>query len=463
MTDSSRATSTAPSRRGVSIGLVAAVSALGGFLFGYDTGVISGALLPISSEFHLEVTGQQIVTSGILVGCIIGALAAIPISERLGRKTTVLTTGIIFTVGALFVAVAPSIGTLIAARVILGVGVGGASQIVPVYVAELAPAKHRGRLVVLFQLMITFGILVAYLAGYALSEEWRLMFGLAAIPAIILAVGMLFLPESPRWLVKHDRLERARGILRNIRGDVDTADSEIDDISRTSASEPTSRQWETLRQQWVRPALIAGIGVAVLSQITGINAVIYYAPTILSQSGFGKNAALLTTVGIGVVNFLMVSLGVYLVDRIGRRRLLLTFLPGAVVSLIVLAGTFAFGGQHTTAGQIIAAIAIVAFIAFNGGSLSVVVWLLGPEVYPQSIRGVAAGLSTLAVWLFDLLVSLTTLSLTNILGAAGTFAIFAVINAAAFFFAFRFVPEPRGRGLEEIEQHLRDGTFQKLR
>ncbi|MEK0098302.1 sugar porter family MFS transporter [Streptomyces sp. A475] len=447
---------------GRSVVTIAVVSALGGLLFGYDTGIISGALPTIADDFALGDGGQQVVTSAIIVGAIVGAVLSGRIAERLGRRKAVLWSAGIFGVGAVAAAVAPETWTLCLARLVLGLAVGLASQAVPLYVAEIAPPAKRGGLVVAFQLAVTLGILAAYLAGYALDENWRWMFGLGLVPALVLLAGMAALPESPRWLFTHRGPEAARAVLDQVRSGPAAVDAELSELAST-AHEKGERGLRALRARWLRPALIAGIGLAVASQITGINAIIYYAPTILGDSGFGRSSAMLTTVGVGVVNFLMVALGIWLVDRIGRRKLLLVLLPGAVVCLAVMAAVFMGGHAPQGGARWLVVACILGYIACNGGSLSVVVWLAAPEMFPWKVRAVAVGVSTFAVWFVDLIVSLTTLSLTSALGVSGTFWLFTVMNLLAFLFTFRYVPETRGRSLEEIEGALRSGTFRVMR
>ncbi|WP_327576125.1 MFS transporter [Streptomyces sp. NBC_00145] len=409
---------------GRSVVTIAVVSALGGLLFGYDTGIISGALPTIADDFSLGDGGQQIVTSAIIVGAIVGAVLSGRIAEHLGRRKAVLWSAGIFGVGALAAAVAPETWTLCLARLVLGLAVG--------------------------------------LAGYALDENWRWMFGLGLVPALVLLAGMAALPESPRWLFTHRGPEAARAVLDQVRSDPAAVDTELSELAAT-AHEKGERGLRALRARWLRPALIAGIGLAVASQITGINAIIYYAPTILGDSGFGRSSAMLTTVGVGVVNFLMVALGIWLVDRIGRRKLLLVLLPGAVVCLAVMAAVFMGGHAPQGGARWLVVACILGYIACNGGSLSVVVWLAGPEMFPWKVRAVAVGVSTFAVWFVDLIVSLTTLSLTSALGVSGTFWLFTLMNLVAFLFTFRYVPETRGRSLEEIEGALRSGTFRAMR
>ncbi|MEV0521881.1 sugar porter family MFS transporter [Streptomyces sp. NPDC050439] len=281
---------------------VAAVSAVGGLLFGYDTGIISGALLYLREDLELSSRGQEIVVSVILVGAMVGALGSGRLAGRFGRRRVVLWVAAVFALGAVGAAVAPGAEALVAARFVLGLAVGGASNMVPVYIAEVAPAAIRGRLMVLFQLMVAIGQLLAYLCGwlFAGSGGWRIMFALAVIPAIVLAVGMVKLPESPRWLVDNKREGEAEAVLRRLRpqgADVAAEIAGIRDIA--TAAPPVHRR--AMTQPWVRPALVVALGVAAFSQLTGINAIVYYAPTMLSDAGFGDSVALLTGIGIGVM------------------------------------------------------------------------------------------------------------------------------------------------------------------
>lgn len=442
-------------------GFVAGIAALGGLLFGYDTGIISSALLYISRAFGLGPTGEQLVTSAILVGALVGCMAAGPVSDRLGRRPTVMAAACVFIGGSFAAALAPSTVLLWAARFVLGLAVGAATQIVPVYIAELAPARRRGALVVLFQLAVVSGVTLSYVVGYFLAGagDWRSMFALGAVPAVILLLGMLPLPESPRWLVLQGRRDAARAVLARLRASEAEVDEELEGIAETARAE---RGWGELRRRWLRPALVTGVGVAAFCQLTGVNAVVYYAPTIFTDAGFGDAAAILTSVGIGLVMVATTVFGTVMVDRWGRRRLLLRLLPGAALALVALG--FAFlgpGPQGPT--RWVAVVAIMAYIGFNVGSLSVAIWLIGAEVFPLSVRGKAASLVALTHWSCDLLVSLTTLTLAGALGTAGMFWLYAVVNALAVAFVWRCVPETRGRSLEEIEASLRRGRFAAAR
>jgi sugar porter (SP) family MFS transporter len=320
---------------------VAGVSALGGLLFGYDTGIISSALLFLSRDFDLSSRAQEVVVSAILVGAMVGAVTGGALSNRLGRKRVVMAVAVIFGIGAVAAALAPGTGTLIAARFVLGLSVGGASAMVPVYIAEVAPPRIRGRLMVLFQLMVAIGQLVAYVCGYLLagSGGWRWMFALATIPAAVLLVGMMALPESLRWLVEAGRLDEAREVLARLRRRGDDVEAEIDDIRGVQDTMP-GRAWTELRKAWLRPAIVVALGIAMFSQLTGINAVVYYAPTVLTDAGFGDSVALLTGIGIGVMLVAAGITGALLVDRIGRRRILILLMPGSALAMAVLALAF---------------------------------------------------------------------------------------------------------------------------
>jgi sugar porter (SP) family MFS transporter len=434
---------------------VAGVSALGGLLFGYDTGVISSALLFLSRDFDLSSRAQEVVVSAILVGAMVGAVTGGALSNRLGRKRVVMAVAVIFGIGAVAAALAPGTGTLIAARFVLGLSVGGASAMVPVYIAEVAPPRIRGRLMVLFQLMVAIGQLVAYVCGYLLagSGGWRWMFALATIPAAVLLVGMMALPESPRWLVEAGRLDEAREVLARLRRRGDDVEAEIDDIRGVQDTMP-GRAWTELRKAWLRPAIMVALGIAMFSQLTGINAVVYYAPTVLTDAGFGDSVALLTGIGIGVMLVAAGITGALLVDRIGRRRILILLMPGSALAMAVLA--LAFLPKDTSiAQQWVIVLSLFAYIFLNGASMQAVVWLIGPEILPLAVRGPATSLAAVTLWGFDLLIALTALTAVNSIGRTATFLVYALMNVVCIAFVVRYVPEPKGRSLEQIEQALR--------
>ncbi|WP_106475993.1 sugar porter family MFS transporter [Phytohalomonas tamaricis] len=441
---------------GALVVMVSIIAALGGLLFGYDTGIIGVALLGLSKQFVLDDTLKQIVTGAIIFGALIGCVGTGPISDRIGRRRSIMLVGFVFTVGSILSASSPNVAILVLSRFILGLSAGSATQIIPVYIAEVTPPKHRGKLVVMFQFMVVFGILVAYLTGYALGEQWRWMFGLGVVPAVILMLGMLVLPESPRWLLSKNREDEALTILNRVRSSHDKARAELDEI-KTVSNRPEGT-WRDLFQPWVRPALVAGAGIAMFSQITGNNAIIYYAPTILSQAGFGDQAAVLATIGGAVLINLSTILGILLVDRIGRRRFLLMMVPGSAVALGVMGWLFLGGAPEAGPGQWLLVACLGIYMALNC-SFGVCLWLINAEVYPLFVRGKGASVGAFSHWGFDLLVTLTTLSLVSALGAAYAFWLYGAISVLAVLFVLRYVPETNGRTLEDIEQDLKDGVF----
>jgi SP family galactose:H+ symporter-like MFS transporter len=435
--------------------IAAIIAALGGLLFGFDTAAISGAIIFIKKEFALSTFPQALVVSMVLVGAATGALGGGRLSDRLGRRVTLIVTSIIFMCGALICALAGSFSILLVGRTIVGLGIGLASTTVPVYISEVSPAKARGWLVSLFQLAITLGILVAYLVDYAFADSggWRWMLGLAIIPSLLLGLGMIFMPESPRWLAKHGHVDQAREILARIRGTADIA-SEFQEIQGT-LSEPSQRgSWSDLLTTSVRPALIVGIGLAVFQQVTGINTIIYYAPTIIQSAGVSSaSVAILATAGIGVVNVIMTLVSMWLVDRAGRRPLLLIGTAGMVVSLGILGLAFEMRGGAGLAW--VAVITLMAYVASFAISLGPIFWLLISEIYPLRIRGVAQGTAATANWAANFAVSLTFLSLIDALGPTWTFWCYGLLAVLSWLFSYYFVPETKGRTLEEIERSWR--------
>jgi SP family galactose:H+ symporter-like MFS transporter len=433
--------------------IAAIFAAVGGLLFGYDTAAISGAVIFIKKQFALSTFPQELVVSMVLVGAATAALGGGRLSDRLGRRATLLLTSIIFIAGALICAFAGSFGTLLVGRVIVGLGIGLASTTVPVYISEVSPPKARGWQVSLFQLAITVGILVAYLVDYAFagSGAWRWMLGLAAVPGLILGLGMLYLPESPRWLAKHGQADKALKILSRIRGNSDVK-TEFQEIQSTLSQASERGQWSELFSPTIRPALIVGVGLAVFQQITGINTVIYYAPTILQSAGMSSaSGAILATAGIGVVNVIMTLVSMWLIDRVGRRPLLLTGTAGIIITLGILGLAFAMSGAGLAR---VAVVTLMAYVASFAISLGPIFWLLISEIYPLRIRGLAEGTAAASNWAANLLVSLTFLTLVLALGPARTFWLYGLLAIASWIFSYYLVPETKGRTLEEIEQSL---------
>jgi sugar porter (SP) family MFS transporter len=435
------------------VALSSAITALGGLLFGYDTGVVSGALLFIKGDFGgLSSFQEELVTSLLLVGAVVGALGAGRVADRIGRKKVVLITAAIFVVGVLLAAFTPSYAVLIIARIIIGLAVGSASMVVPLYIGEVVPPRFRGGFVSFNQLAITAGILVSYLVDYGLagSQNWRLMFGLAVIPAILLFVGMLFQHESPHWLITKGREAEARVALRRVRdsGDIESEITEVRDVSRRRSS------IRELLAPKVRPLVLVGVLLAVFQQVTGINTIIYYAPSLLQNAGFGDSAALLANVVNGAINVIMTIVAIWLLDRVGRRPLLLIGTAGMALGMIVAALSF-LGGAHLTG-----ALAIVALISlfFYTGSFAIglgpVFWLLIAEIYPLKIRGAAMSVATMANWAANFVVTISFLTLLNAVSGVGTFFLFAFLTLVALAYFWRKVPETKGRSLQQIERDL---------
>jgi SP family sugar:H+ symporter-like MFS transporter len=429
--------------------------ALGGLLFGYDTGVIAGALLYINKDLGLTPTLQGVVVSSLLVGAMVGAIVAGPLADAIGRRRLVLIAAVTFIVGAIGSAVAPSASVLILFRVVLGLAVGAASVIVPLYLAELAPTKIRGAIASLNQLMIVTGILVAYIVNLSLAASggWRWMLGLAVVPALVMLLGMLFMPETPRWLVAKDREPEAREVLRRSR-DEDAVDKEIHDIKAVERQEEGGLQ--ELLAPWVRPALVVGLGLAILQQIVGINTIIYYAPTTLTKVGFGDSAAILANAGIGVLNVAMTLVAIWLIDKVGRKPLLLVGALGMSLSLAILAITSLVLPEPKGLGLvgIVTVVCLAGFIVSFAASWGPIVWVMLAEIFPLRIRGAAMGVATLLLWGANFVVSLTFPILLAAVGIGYLFLGYAVIGVLAFLFVRFFVVETKGRSLEEIEADL---------
>jgi MFS transporter, SP family, galactose:H+ symporter len=429
--------------------LVASVAALGGLLFGYDTGVISGAILFISHDFALTTVLQEWTISVVLVGCIAGSSAAGALADRFGRRWALLGAGIVFGIGAIASAFAPTIAMLLAARAIVGFGIGICSVVAPLYISEVAPANVRGALVSLYQFAITVGILAAYIVDYVLAgaAAWRWMLGLALVPSLVLIVGMIPLPESPRYLFKIGRGEAAREELRRIAGHDEVTEEEnaiVDSLKVQSGG------FAALFGPEVRRALLLGVALAMLQQFAGINTVIYYGPRIFQMAGVaGNEASILATAIVGTVNVLLTLVAIFFVDRLGRKPLLY-----AGVSTMCLAlATLAFAFSHEQLQGSLAAIALVSTMVYVGSfaySLGPIVWLLISEIFPLQVRGLGMSICTLGNWVANLIVSLFFLSMLQAFGATATFSIYAVLCLVTLIVVWRGVPETKREILENI-------------
>lgn len=441
----------------VSKNVIFFLGALGGLLYGYDMGIISGALLFIKDDIPLNSFTEGLVVSSMLVGAIIGSGFSGPLSDKFGRRKMVFMISIVFIMGSLILACAPNMITLVIGRGILGLAVGGSTAIVPVYLSEMAPTESRGSLSSLNQLMITIGILASYLVNYAFAsiEGWRWMVGLAVVPAIILMTGVAFMPESPRWLLKNRKEEEARRVLGLTRTQEQVNAEMHDMIQVNSISDST---WSILSSSWLRSTLIIGCVFALFQQIIGINAIIYYAPTILNEAGLGNATSILGTVGIGAVNVIVTIFALKIIDKVDRKKLLVIGNVGMVSSLLLLAILIRTVGLDSSVGAWTIVACLTLFIVFFALTWGPVLWVMLPELFPMRARGAATGLSALALSIGSLIVAQFFPMVSRSLGIAQVFLIFAAIGVAALIFVVKFLPETRGRSLEEIEANLRKHT-----
>jgi sugar porter (SP) family MFS transporter len=436
--------------------LATAISALGGMLFGYDIGIISGAILFIKRDFSLSQSMEEVVVSSVLLGSLFGAAVGGILADRFGRRRLLIITSIVFGLGAVGAALAPGTPWLLAVRIVAGTAIGIASFVAPLYISEIAPVEIRGKLVAINQVALTSGIVVSYLIDYAFagSQAWRWMFAMAVIPAAAFGIGLIFIPDSPRWLAAHGYVDKARAVLKQIRAP-EKVEAELDEIQHSVTQQ--EGHWSELLDPHLRPAMVVGVGLAIAQQITGINTVIYYAPTIFKFAGLSSaSAEILASVGVGVVNVVLTVVAMQLIDRVGRRPLLLVSLAGMALSLFVLGLAFSLSQLSASLGWI-AVISLMVYVGSFAVGLGPVFWLLLSEIYPLRIRGRAMSVGTTANWSANLIVALSFLTLTQILGKAATFWLYAVVSVGAWLFAFFLVPETKGRSLEEIEAHWSAG------
>lgn len=441
------------------------IATLGGLLFGYDTGVISGALLYMKDDLDLSAFGEATVVSSLLFpGAALGALLGGRIADRIGRKRMLLLCGAIFLVGALGCALAPTVQIMVAARIVLGFGVGAASVTCPLYLAEMAPPDRRGRMVTINELMIVTGQMLAFAMNALLDHliqdphVWRIMLAVASIPAVALLVGMLFLPDSPRWYGLKKRFKEARTVL-GYSLDAREADAEFEAIVAHAERTMTTRTpWTVIRDvPWIRKVLLIGCGLAVVQQATGINTVNYYAPTILEQSGLGVSASLIATIAVGVTSVVTTVIGIILLGFVGRRTMLLIGFAGVAASQAALALTFLLS-ESTTRSYVILGCMIV-FVAFVQMFIGTCVWLLLSEIFPMSIRGFAMGIAVFVLWCTNAAISFLFPVLNSALGSTGTFGLFVAVNLGSLYFVWRCVPETKGTTLEELEDRFEaEGT-----
>ncbi|MGW4226418.1 sugar porter family MFS transporter [Streptomyces bauhiniae] len=429
----------------------AALIAVGGFLFGYDTGVVSGALLFITRDFHLSATEQGTIVSVLLVGAMAGALLAGRLADAIGRRKAVALEGAVFIVGTAIAATAPTYWQLLVGRVVLGLAVGAASATVPVYLSEISPTAIRGRVLSANQLMITVGILVSYLIDLAFSGsgDWRLMFALGAVPASVLTLcALLVLPESLPWLVRKGRWTEAREVLTLVLPK-DDAERVVTGLRHRDGSHAPRPGWRTLLGPKVRPALVVGVTMAVIQQFGGINTIIYYAPTIIEKTGLSASNSIFYSVFIGVINLVMTVVATKLIDRAGRRTLLLISLAGMAV-LVALLGLSFIAGWNSE----LSLLCMILYIAAYAGGLGPIFWVLVGELFPPAVRALGSSTATTTNWISNFAVSQAFLPLAAAIGQGETFLVFAAICFCGLLFVARFVPETKDRSFEEVDAAL---------
>ena len=434
--------------------LITAVAALGGLLFGYDTAVIAGAIGFLQTKFALSSAMTGWAASSAIWGCLFGAMIAGFASDKLGRKKVLLATAVLFSISAIGSAIPNTLSQFVAARFLGGVGVGAASMLSPLYISEIAPAKMRGMLVSLYQLAIVLGINFVYFVNLKIANVgteswnidmgWRYMLGSEIIPALLFFLLLFLVPESPRWLTLKGREKEAAAILEKVNGK-EKGGEVLNEIKETIKVEKGT--WQELFSTKLRRALIIGLVLALFSQITGINAIIYYAPEIFKNIGFGTDSALQQTLTIGFVNTIFTFVAIYFIDRIGRRTLLLWGLSGMIVCLFGTGLVFYLG----LSSSIWTLIFILGFIASFSSSLGPIPWVLISEIFPTKIRGLAMSFATMTLWLGVVAITQFTPIMLENLGGAYTFWIFMANAVFLLIFVYKKVPETKGRTLEEIE------------
>jgi sugar porter (SP) family MFS transporter len=454
------------SRRRVSTRRVYALGALAAVLFGYDNGIIGAALLFIPRDLPLTPWQKGAVVSATVFGAMLGALGSGPAADRLGRQRILLSAGMVFTVGALGAGAAGTVDMLVAFRFVLGLGIGIASVIVPLYLAEMAPARDRGAITSLNQYMIIVGTALSAALGYAFAfaGSWRWMLLVGVFPAVVLVAGMFGMPDTPRSLIRRGRDEDARAVLVGLRGDNAEAERELAEITTLERQQRDTRTLALLTAPWVRRLLLLGALLAIFQQITGINAIVYYAPTILTGFGVSKTTALLFSFLNGLVNIGTIALVVRakVVDRRGRKPVLLAGLVGMSASLFAVGAAVLMFPVDSTTLFVIAAAAFVVFTNTFSATWGPVLWVMLAEIFPLAIRGAAMAISTLFNWLAAFVISLTFPSFVEFAGIGIAFIVFAVIGVGLFPVVWWVVPETKERSLESLEAAFRTSAGIRL-
>ncbi len=436
--------------------VVAVIASLGGLLSGYDTGVISGALLFINETWVLPDTLQGFLVSSVLIGAVIGAATNGILADIFGRKKIIMATAVIFILGSILCAFAPNVYVLILSRIFVGFAVGIVNFVVPLYLSEISPKNLRGTLVSLYQWAITAGILFSYFINAVFAQavySWRWMLFAGVLPGLILFIGMCFMSDTPRWLVSKNREDEAEKVFKKIEPDVNI-EKEIADIKATLGKEEKKFKFK----KWMVMPFVVGIGIMFAQICTGINTIIYYAPTIFKTAGFDSNlTAIYATTGIGVVNFIMTIVAVFFTDKLGRKPLLYFGLTGVMLSLFALGTSFAFAGILGDSLKWVAVGSLITYIVCFAMSLGPIGWILVSEVFPLKIRGIAMSICTVSNFAFNFFVVGSFPVLLHRIGGAWTFWMFGVVSLLCIIFVYFFVPETKGISLEQIESNWRRG------
>jgi MFS transporter, SP family, galactose:H+ symporter len=457
--------------------VIAGIAATGGLLFGFDTGVISGALPFLKQSWDLKSGDVEWVTTAALIGAVFGAAFSGRVTDVYGRKKIILLTSVIFALGSLLTGAAANPMMLSFGRIVLGVAIGISSFTVPLYIAEISPTKIRGAVVSSFQLMITIGIVASYFSDLALADEgnpfsWRWMFYVGVFPALILFVGMFFLPETPRFLIGIGREAEGRKVLEKLEEPAFVEEA-IFKIKEDIAKDKEAAGWSELFKPWLKTSLLIAIGIMFVQQFVGINTVIYYAPTIFLIAGFqGAKAAIAATVSVGIVNVLSTVLSMALIDKLGRRKLYFIGLVGMTIALIAMGSSFLLKDSLGDSLKWVTVSSVLIYIVFFAISLGPLGWLLISEIFPLKVRGIGMSIGSLSNWLFNAIVSFTFLKLAWAFTApgmeivngestdpnpAGAFFVYAVVAVIGIVWGYFYIPETRGHSLEEIEDHWRAG------
>ena len=451
--------------------LLSVIAALGGFLFGYDEAVISGTVAEVSKQFNLSALMKGWFVSSALLGAIFGVLGGGALSDKFGRKRTMVTAATLFAVSMVGCAFAPSFVTLVLFRLVGGMGIGVASIVCPMYISEISVAKSRGMLVSLYQLAVTIGVVGAYISNYYLlhyaqgatcaeglfgyvfvEEWWRGMLGVGVVPSVIFLVAVLFIPESPRWLVLKGNTATATSIFSKIYNEISDVKKQISETLEVSKSNAGSSSYASLLKPGIRTAVIVGVCIAMLGQFMGVNAVLYYGPDIFKNAGLGQGDAFFYQVIVGMANMLTTIGAMFIIDRVGRKALVYYGVSGMIVSLVLIA--FYFMCHETMEiSSIWLLVFFIAYIVFCAGSICAIIFVILSEMYPLAVRGMAMSVAGLALWIATFLVGQLTPWLLETATPAGTFIIFAVMCLPYMFIMWKYVPETTGKSLEEIEQY----------